>query len=175
MYSPLLQLLLVSLLSFLTSAAPGSTVVPHEYLTPTVHTNGVTFQGNLSHGVESFYNVKFGKNTGGEKRLSPPETFHYARNTIFNATIPGVACPQQRVPITGQSVLSNVTAYSEDCLTLRLDRPANTPSDAKLPVMVYIYGGGFTSGQIYDRAYNPTMRVLSAAEKGLPFIYVAVK
>ena len=41
--------------------------------------------------------------------------------------------------------------------------------------MVYIYGDGFTSGQIYDRAYHPTMLVVSADEKGFPLIYVAVK
>ncbi|OJJ05157.1 hypothetical protein ASPVEDRAFT_55145 [Aspergillus versicolor CBS 583.65] len=49
---------------------------------------------------------------------------------------------------------------SADCLTLRVDRPAGTPESAKFPVMVWIYGGGDTFGQIYDSAYDPTGLVL---------------
>ena len=41
--------------------------------------------------------------------------------------------------------------------------------------MVCTNGDGFTSGQIYNRAYHPSMLVVSAAEKGFPLIYVAVK
>ena len=36
--------------------------------------------------------------------------------------------------------------YSEDCLRLVVERPAGTPADAKLPVLIYIHGGGFTDG-----------------------------
>jgi para-nitrobenzyl esterase len=35
---------------------------------------------------------------------------------------------------------------SEDCLYLNIWVPANAKPDAKLPVLVYIYGGGFTIG-----------------------------
>ncbi|GGG79208.1 carboxylesterase/lipase family protein [Edaphobacter dinghuensis] len=35
---------------------------------------------------------------------------------------------------------------SEDCLTLNVWAPANAKPDSKLPVMVWIYGGGFTTG-----------------------------
>jgi para-nitrobenzyl esterase len=35
---------------------------------------------------------------------------------------------------------------SEDCLTLNVWTPANVKSDSKLPVMVWVYGGGFTTG-----------------------------
>jgi carboxylesterase type B len=175
MYTLIFKFFSLSTFASLTSGTSEPLVVSRRSSVPTVHTNGVVFHGNLSDGVESFFNLKFGQSTGGENRFSHPKPFHYPQDTIFDASIPGVACPQQRVPITGLSVFSNVTAYSEDCLTLRVDRPANTLSDAKLPVMVYIYGGGFSSGQIYDRAYNPTGLVVSAAKKGIPVIYVAIK
>lgn len=35
---------------------------------------------------------------------------------------------------------------SEDCLTLNVFRPSSTASNAKLPVMVWIFGGGFNQG-----------------------------
>jgi hypothetical protein len=76
MYSFVLKSFLVSLLPLSTSVALESSVVPRDDSLPRVHTNGVTLQGNLSYGVESFFNVKFGKDTGGEKRFSSPQPFH---------------------------------------------------------------------------------------------------
>ena len=35
---------------------------------------------------------------------------------------------------------------SEDCLTINVWKPTNTSTDEKLPVMVWIYGGGFQGG-----------------------------
>jgi para-nitrobenzyl esterase len=37
-------------------------------------------------------------------------------------------------------------ASSEDCLTMNIWAPGNAKPNAKLPVIVYIYGGGFTLG-----------------------------
>ncbi|KAG0646649.1 Secreted lipase [Hyphodiscus hymeniophilus] len=40
--------------------------------------------------------------------------------------------------------------------------------------MVYIFGGGFAIGQIYDSAYDPSMLVSGASEDGHPVIYVGM-
>lgn len=137
-------------------------------------TTKATFRGNLSNNVESFLNIRFGHDTSGANRFAHPQAFEYPSGTQVDASAPGAACPQPRVPVE-DFIFANVTDMSEDCLTLRVDRPANTTANDKLPVMVYIYGGGDTIGQIYDPLYDPTGLILTSAAHGTPVVYVAMK
>ncbi|OBT65285.1 hypothetical protein VE03_04603 [Pseudogymnoascus sp. 23342-1-I1] len=50
----------------------------------------------------------------------------------------------------------------EDCLNLNVVRPSRTKAKAKLPVMVWIYGGGFRQGSINDREFNTSYMVETA-------------
>jgi carboxylesterase type B len=103
---------------------------------------GVSYHGIIEpSGVESFRNIPFGQSTAGEGRFAPPRPILHFRHAIINATEPGPVCPQQMVPVPALPIFSNVTNISEDCLNLRITRPANTTSSSNLPVMVYIYGG----------------------------------
>jgi carboxylesterase type B len=103
---------------------------------------GVTYHGITEpSGLESFRNILFGQSTAGEGRFAPPRPILNFRHAIINATEPGPVCPQQMVPVALLPIFSNVTNISEDCLNLRITRPANTTSSSNLPVMVYIYGG----------------------------------
>ena len=43
---------------------------------------------------------------------------------------------------------------SEDCLSLNIWTPATAQPDAKIPVMVWIYGGGFTAGASSEARQN---------------------
>lgn len=134
----------------------------------------IGYRGTSSEGIESFLNIRFGQDTSGSNRFAAPKPFIYQAGTLVNATAPGAACPQQKVPIAGFPIFDNVTNISEDCLTLRIDRPANTTADAKLPVLLWIYGGGDTVGQIYDTAYDPTELILGSFAKGSPVIFAAM-
>jgi len=40
-------------------------------------------------------------------------------------------------------IVQAVTMAGEDCLTVNVQRPAGTTSTSKLPVLFWIYGGGF--------------------------------
>ena len=51
----------------------------------------------------------------------------------------------------------------------------DTKADARLPVMVYLYGGGYNIGQAYDTSYNPNGLLRGSAAKKLPIVYVAIK
>lgn len=134
----------------------------------------VLVQGTSAHNVESFLNIRFGENTAGNNRFAAPKPFQYPSGTVVNGTAVGAACPQQTD--FGSELFDTIPAsrISEDCLSLRVDRPAHTNSSAKLPVMVWIYGGGDSIGQIYDGAYDPSGLVINAAQKGSPVIYVAM-
>jgi carboxylesterase type B len=61
---------------------------------------------------------------------------------------------------------------SEDCLTISVMRPRGTAADAKLPVLFWIYGGGFEAGSA--QAYNGSVLIPQSVARGKPIILVAV-
>ena len=136
---------------------------------------GPIISGYSESGTEHFLGIPFGQDTSGSNRFAPPKPVIRIPDSKIDGTVPGSACPQSVDP---HSILpnlnSNVTHQSEDCLNLRIARPSGTTSDAGLPVMVFLYGGGFTNGQIYDRFYNPEGLVAQSVENESPVIYVAV-
>lgn len=134
---------------------------------------GVTYEGNLSSEVESFLNIRFAEDTSGSNRFALPKPFHYPKHTVVNATQISNACLQANATRSRFSV--GAKAYSEDCLTFSIDQLENTAASSNLPVMVYLFGGGFTGGQIYDPQFNPTGLLKSAEANGSPIIYAAVK
>ena len=58
------------------------------------------------------------------------------------------------------------TKPAEDCLYFNVWRPASTKADAKLPVMFWIYGGGFVNGGSSPTVYDGS----KFAEKGVVFV-----
>ena len=61
----------------------------------------------------------------------------------------------------------------EDCLTISVMRPVGTDAtDAKLPVIFWIYGGGFESGS--TQMYNGSVLIPESVSQGKPMIFVAV-
>ncbi|KFY12536.1 hypothetical protein V491_06748 [Pseudogymnoascus sp. VKM F-3775] len=65
-------------------------------------------------------------------------------------------------------------AIGEDCLNLNVVRPSGTKTEAKLPVMVWIYGGGFRQGSINDREFNTSYMVETSVQIGKPVIIVSI-
>ena len=139
--------------------------------TVTNPSTGVSFQGTLSSGIESFYNIRFGEDTSGPNRFTLPKAFKYPRKTVVNASTFGDNCPQA---ITAGIFANPSIGMSEDCLTLRVDRLSHTTADAKLPVMIWLFGGGFTSGTIYEDSYDPTGLLEVAEVNGSPVIFAAL-
>jgi para-nitrobenzyl esterase len=91
-------------------------------------------------GVSVYKGVPFAAPPLGELRWRPPEP-PAAWTGTRNATAFAPACMQEGVSMPGEAPPS----VSEDCLYLNIWTPAKRISE-RLPVIVWIYGGGYRNG-----------------------------
>ncbi|MBU4317957.1 MAG: carboxylesterase/lipase family protein [Proteobacteria bacterium] len=90
-------------------------------------------------GIHVFKGIPYGTDTGGKNRFlapEPPEPWTGIKDTLEY----GPACPQP--PMSFDSINEYM---SEDCLKLNI-WTSSLDRAAKRPVMVWLHGGGFTSG-----------------------------
>ena len=103
-----------------------------------------------SSNVDFFGGIPYAEPPLGDLRLSPPlPKYSLSPLQSFDARSYGHRCLQPvshlffpLPPSADSSQYSNLV-MSEDCLTLNIYRPSGIDVDASLPVMVWIYGGGF--------------------------------
>lgn len=143
-----------------------------------------TVGGNVVDGVESFKGIPYAQPPVGQLRLKPPLPITSAIGNVDGTQVPR-ACPQFFFTVDKNAFPANVlgnllntplfqtvTKAGEDCLTVNVHRPAGTTADAKLPVLFWIFGGGFEFGS--TQMYDGTSLVAESVTKGKPIIFVAV-
>ncbi|KAI1135034.1 alpha/beta-hydrolase [Hypoxylon sp. FL0543] len=136
------------------------------------HAQNLTYVGRRLNGVEHFQNVFYAEDTAGQNRFAPPVLIKHERGSFIDATQSGAWCPQgigDILPFT-----SRVVNISENCLSLRIARPQHTTQDSKLPVMVWLHGGGHALGSASDVLYEPDGLIKQAAADGQPLIFVGI-
>lgn len=151
----------------------------------------ITYLGSLSPArIEHFQNIFYAEEPTRLRRFAAPVPARPVKGSVIDATRAGAWCPQGTgdiLPFT-----SSVTNISENCLSLRIARPAGTQKDAKLPVAVWIHGGestfcedmnaedpdeetgGHALGSASDMLYEPDGLINLAAADELPLIYVGI-
>ncbi|MEH6681660.1 MAG: carboxylesterase family protein [Sediminicola sp.] len=108
----------------------------------TVTTTLGTIRGVHVDDVHSFKGIPFAAPPVGEYRWRPPQPVVPWKGEL-DATKYGPDCAQSG---WGGAPGTISEGSSEDCLYLNLWKPANAPAGSKLPVMVWIHGGGFVGG-----------------------------
>ncbi|KAL1303779.1 hypothetical protein AAFC00_007116 [Neodothiora populina] len=137
---------------------------------PTVKINNGTILGRHlpEYDQDLFLGIPFAQPPTGELRFNLPKAINETWKEPFNATEYGPICLQ--FPTTPPLGLPQ----SEDCLSLNIVRPANISSDARLPVLVYLYGGGFHEGGSADGSYNTSFLVKNSVQMRQPVIMVTL-
>ncbi|KAF1849356.1 lipase 3 precursor [Cucurbitaria berberidis CBS 394.84] len=143
-----------------------------------------TVVGSNILGVEAFKGIPYAQPPVGQLRLKPPQPLTSALGKVDGTGIPR-ACPQfffsvdpAAFPTNVLGVLLNTPLFQaatnagEDCLTINVQRPAGTKADAKLPVLFWIFGGGFELGS--TAMYDGTSLVAESVAQGKPIVFVAV-
>ncbi|KAH9887494.1 putative lipase [Xylariomycetidae sp. FL2044] len=134
----------------------------------------VTYEGLHRSGIEVYLNIPYGQDTSGANRFKPPRPYEPEPGSTIVAQSYGPACPQALGPSFPPLSVSNVTEVSEDCLNLNIARPSGTRAGEGLPVMVYIHGGSFWTGQNGEITTRPDGMILESIENSLPVIHVAM-
>ena len=133
-------------------AAAGMAATALPAMAAPVQTASGAVQGVVKEGTESFKGIPFAAPPIGDLRWRAPQPA-VKWSGVRKADTFGHDCMQ--TPFGGDAAPLGATP-GEDCLVLNVWRPADAPKNAKLPVIVWIYGGGFVNGgsspPVYDGA-----------------------
>ncbi|KAJ5597988.1 hypothetical protein N7537_008072 [Penicillium hordei] len=162
-------------------AALGASSTP----TVTISSPQATIIG-LGGQVEEFPGVPFAKPPVKDLRFKPPVPLTEPYG-VYKATENKDICPQfiastadgnSLLPKFLASVINSpifqqpILSASEDCLYLNIHRPAGTKRGDNLPILFYIYGGGFQLG--WNSMYDGKPWVEESVKLGKPIIVVTV-
>ncbi|KAK3906052.1 Alpha/Beta hydrolase protein [Staphylotrichum tortipilum] len=151
---------------------------------PTVTISTGSVVGSSRQATEAFNGIPFALPPVGNLRLRPPVKLTKSFGT-YDATGIAAACPQFLADSDDSGFLSQVLntvsnlplfqkalKISEDCLSVSVTRPVGTKAGDKLPVLYWIFGGGFELG--WSSMYDAGPILSNAIDMGKPYVFVAV-
>lgn len=129
----------------------------------TAKVTGGEVQGVVTEGISIFKGIPFAAPPVGELRWKAPAPLQ-PWTGIKKTDNFGPACMQT------SGAMGNTAPVSEDCLYLNVWTPAKRPGE-KIPVIVWIYGGGFSGGSTSVPMYDG----MGFAKKGVVLVSVAYR
>ncbi|KAJ8495360.1 hypothetical protein ONZ51_g1780 [Trametes cubensis] len=138
-------------------SAAALVLIPLCQGTPQVQLGGSTIVGTQNTGQTEFFGgIPYAEPPTSQLRFAAPVLKAEPGVANLDASKYGVSCPQ--------------TNPNEDCLTINVLRPVGISAGANLPVMVWIYGGGFQAGDASQ--YDGTGFAIAGINRGTPIVYV---
>lgn len=139
----------------------GQTV--EKRIAPIETTEGALAGKVLSSGVRAWLGVPFAKPPVDSLRWQPPQPMHW--QGVWDADRKMPECIQALRPHDINNYFGE-EATSEDCLYMNIWAPPGSHAGSNLPVVVFIYGGGFTIGSSGMALYGGE----HVAENGAVFV-----
>src|SRR4029079_2688967 len=130
--------------------AEYSVTTPAAISDPVTTASGTLSGVTLKSGVRAFKGIPFGAPPVGDLRWKEPQPVKNWTGAR-NADQFGARCMQRTGPGADYWFRSN--GMSEDCLYLNVWTSAKSGNE-KLPVLVYVFGGGFQNGDGSDPRYD---------------------
>ncbi|WYZ39067.1 hypothetical protein EsH8_III_000981 [Colletotrichum jinshuiense] len=161
-----------------TACATASALVPRQAVprnttgaAPTVELKNGSYYGvhSPSYDQDFFLGMPYAQPPVNDLRFRVPQALNSSWNGTRNATEYSPLCFGYG---SDTWVLGN--DVSEDCLTVNVVRPHGVAPDAKLPVAVWIHGGGLTNGGSADPRYNLSFIVEQSVRMGTPFVAASI-
>lgn len=123
--------------------------------------NGLTIQGginDLSPNTAEYLGIPYAESPLGDLRFAPPQAYTLKNTTTIDGTVLPPSCMQYLTSLDGMVTVdtpefeTGSAGWSEDCLTVSVWAP-KLAGNQSLPVVIWIFGGGFTTGGV-DVAYQ---------------------
>jgi len=152
---------------------------------PEAHLDNATFTGICIGRTARFLGIPYAQPPLGNRRLRLPEPLPPYEG-IYDVHRFGSSCPQQRMVIPQElntrlqkdvsdivaMLYEDVTVDNEDCLTINVFAPYGATGASNLPVVVWIFGGGFEIGGTAN--YDGAVIVDRSIEMREPVIFVSM-
>ncbi|KAJ5651831.1 hypothetical protein N7507_009257 [Penicillium longicatenatum] len=143
--------------------------VPTSKSAPTVKVLNGTYVGthNTHYNQDYFLGMPYAQQPVGNLRFTVPQPLNESWKGTREATEFSDIC-------VGYGTDSIWYSQSEACLTINVIRSSSVKDDSKLPVAVWIHGGGFYMGSGSDQRYNMSRILENSYSIGKPFIAVTL-
>ncbi|KAH8805750.1 Alpha/Beta hydrolase protein [Xylogone sp. PMI_703] len=146
------------------TASPSSTIGP----VVTVKSGSYYGIAQTSYNQDYFLGLPYAQPPVGDLRFRVPQSLNSTWTGIKRATEYSPFC-------VGYGGDDTNHALSEDCLYLSVTRPSTATPDSKLPVAVWMHGGGLFMGGSNDPRYNLSFIVENSVQMGMPMVGVSIQ